>query len=74
MNREDIIRMVHKAYTSDASGIDFVFSEEELMNFARLIAEDCAKRCEAVADGEELPAAAAAADRCGRVIREAYKP
>lgn len=71
MNRDDIIRMAREAdlVTEHCHGVAL----SDLQALAALIAEDCAKRCEAVADGEELPAATAAADRCAGLIREAYK-
>jgi hypothetical protein len=75
MTREDIIRMAHEAGVG--SDEEYGFSERELLKFAALIAEDCAKRCEEESDafregGWNAPAAGAGT--CADAIREAYKP
>lgn len=74
MNREDIIRMALEAglYNMEAGG-DFACFE----SFARLIAEDCAKRCDAVAadfESEHMVQWGHGADMAAAAIREAYKP
>lgn len=87
MNREDIIKW---ALESDPAGIDgrlyhmACVAPETLERFARLIAEDCAKRCEAVADeyqraesltfAELKTDAQTGAQDCVTAIREEYKP
>lgn len=74
MNREDIIRMAREAglYNMKAGG-DFACFEW----FARLIAEDCAKRCEEEAafyGRGRRPDRSLGANACAVAIREAYKP
>lgn len=74
MTRDDIIRMARASglYSMKAGG-DFACFEQ----FARLIAEDCAKRCGALAEAfdESLdPGHACGAGACAVEIREAYKP
>ena len=83
MNREDIIRMAREARADLDEGV-WLFIDNELMKFAGLIAEDCAKRCDAVADeyqrvesltfAELKTDAQTGAQDCGAAIREAYKP
>lgn len=79
MNREDIIRMAREAGAGAGAyyDADFCFGEPELMEFACLIAEDCAKRCEAVAslhEGHQEYERSYGADTAAIAIREAYKP
>ena len=84
MNREDIFKMAIMAESPNSLRVTHPFDEEELCRFAALIAEDCAKRCEAVADeyqraesltfAELKTDAQTGAQDCAAAIREAYKP
>ena len=91
MNRKDIIRMATAAgavFDGSNFSLKADFDEDELCDFARLIAEDCAKRCDEETRirtdaGNTHPedsdsrarcfAAARAARICALEIREAYK-
>jgi hypothetical protein len=66
MNQKDILRMARKACILPSGEV----YTEDIMDFARLIAEDCAKQCEALdyIDGSST------AKEFAEAIREAYKP
>lgn len=73
MNQKDILRMAHEACILPSGDV----YTEDIMDFARLIAEDCAKRCDALAAAYDASGEypdACGADACAVEIREAYKP
>ncbi len=74
MNREDIIRMARESMLIGLNDDEYGDAAQLAVEFAALIAEDCAKRCEDVGDQYDGTETTWAAESCAAAIREAYKP